>query len=90
MKDFTTCKEPQMSGDLIPWNITDWAFTERIQPSEYKDLDLSKIKLNIRIEIWTQICVKITFKTLLIFNKPYDEVLGAAQLIKHVKACKEV
>ena len=21
-------------------------------------------------------------------NKPYDEVLGAAQLIKHVKACK--
>ena len=24
------------------------------------------------------------------FNKPYDEVLGAAQLVKHVKACKEV
>ena len=23
-------------------------------------------------------------------NKPYDEVLGAAQLIKHVKACKRL
>ena len=44
MKDFTTCKEQKMSGDLIPWNITDWAFTERIQPSEYKDM--SKIKFD--------------------------------------------
>ena len=23
-----------------------------------------------------------------IYNKPYDEVLGAAQLSKHVNACK--
>ena len=27
-----------MTGDLIPWNITDWAFTEGIQLSEYKDM----------------------------------------------------
>ena len=38
MKDFTKCKEPHMSGDLIPWNITDWAFTEGIQLNEYKDM----------------------------------------------------
>ena len=54
MKDFTTCKEPQMSGDLIPLNITDWAFTERIQPSEYEEL--SKIQLNtFKIEIFSLI-----------------------------------
>ena len=34
--------------------------------------------------------VKSFFNYPLNKNKPYDEVLGAAQLIKRVKACKEV
>ena len=44
MKDFTTCKEPHMSGDLIPWNLTDWTFTARIQPSEFKDMSKVIVK----------------------------------------------
>ena len=32
--------------------------------------------------------IKMHFKALLRRNKPYDKVLGAAQLTKRIKACK--
>ena len=34
MKDFTLCKQ-MMIGDLIPWNINDWTFTDGISNDEY-------------------------------------------------------
>ena len=37
MKNLTLCKS-MMKGDFIPWNISDWTSTSKINSTEYKEI----------------------------------------------------